>query len=148
MLIPSKLSSRASRCTHKVHNNTLIHRALATPNTHTHEKKLPLNQDTQRCNGADVRTPTERNGVQSLDTGRPDMTFAVDWALNNNYLSIYPSTLAVKAKNHPMNHLRRLQRQVNETGYGVRLRRSVTDTGCDDRLRRQVAMTSYGDRLP
>ena len=32
--------------------------------------------------------------------GRPDMTFAVDWALNNNYLSIiFETSLYLKEKN-------------------------------------------------
>ena len=30
-----------------------------------------------------------------LDAGRPDMTFTVDWPLNNNYLSIYLLDAAV-----------------------------------------------------
>ena len=33
----------------------------------------------------------------TLFISRPDMTFAVDWALSNNYLSIYPSLSAATA---------------------------------------------------
>ena len=35
-----------------------------------------------------------------LVESRPDMTFAVDWALSNNYLSIYLSTLSKLYPSH------------------------------------------------
>ena len=36
------------------------------------------------------------NSTKLLEQGRPDMTFAVDWALSNNYLSIYLRTTSGK----------------------------------------------------
>ena len=44
---------------------------------------------TIRCKTTDIRRTKLHLFVRSY--GRPDMTFAVDWALSNNYLSIYLS---------------------------------------------------------
>ena len=41
--------------------------------------------------GSAAKGPNEEtSGFFFRIVGRPDMTFAVDWALSNNYLSIYP----------------------------------------------------------
>ena len=40
--------------------------------------------------GVSLRQEQTKCAYIYLLLGRPDMTFAVDWALNNNYLSICP----------------------------------------------------------